>query len=525
MRVIFDAMKRAALAGLLAVGSLMGTTAMAETVFVHPVGNIPPHLNRLLTTDIAASTVAELMMEPLVVQDANYVPQPLLATAWEVNADSTEFRFTIRQGVTFHNGEAMKASDVAFTLRTYLPLAPQTSLLKDYIEEITAPDDTTVVVRLNRPFAPFVAALAGIPIVPESVFGDGQDVLTHPANMAPIGTGPFQLVTYDQGERMIFARNDAYWGTAPEIETMVVPIIPDQNARLLAFEGGDLDFLYGSIVDKASYDRLLADENVIAMPVGGGINTLTVHLNARSGPLADVAVRRALYQAINRDMLAERAYYGHGDVARGPIPASISWAVSPDVDFRSALPFDAAAAGAALDAAGYPVGEDGKRFTLRLAYISGFGVLAEASNVIKANLEEIGVGVDLIGEEFNTWADRSYKNYDFEMSIVFYTSYQDPSLGVARVYICNPDGVFFRNSAGICDEELDAAFARAGEVSDPAERQAAFATAEAGVLDIMHAFPLIDDESQHFGRQDRWDFSASHATTPANWSLVTVAGE
>lgn len=518
-------MKTAAVAGAVFAAVFAGGVAQAETVFVQAMGNIPPHLNRLLTTDIAASQFAEMVMEPLVVQDAEYVPQPLLATSWEVNADSTEFTFHIRQGVKFHNGETMKASDVAFTLRTYLPLAPQTSLLKDYIQEITAPDDATVVVRLNQPFAPFVAALAGIPIVPESVFGDGQDVLTHPANMAPVGTGPFQLVTYDQGERVVLSRFDDYWGTPAAIDTMVLPIISDQNARLLAFEGGDLDFLYGSLVDKASYARMYEMPGVGGYEMGGGVNTLTVHLNARSGPLADVAVRRALYQAISSDMLSERAYYGYGTPARGPIPAAIAWAASPDVDFRTDLPYDPAAAAAALDAGGYPVGADGTRFTLRLAYISSFGVLAESSNVIKANLAEVGVNVDLIGEEFNTWADRSYLTHDFDMSIVFYTSYQDPSLGVARVYICNPDNVFFRNSSGICDEQIDADFARAGAVSDPAERQAAFADAERGVLGVMNAFPLVDDSSVHFGRTDRWDFSTSHLTSPANWSLVTPVAQ
>lgn len=516
-------LKRAALAGAILLGAWQGSAALAEGVLVDPVGSIPPHLNRLLTTDISASVISEPVLETLVVQDADYVPQPMLATSWQANPDSTEFTFAIREGVKFHNGETMTAEDVAWTLKTYLPLAPQTSLLKDYIQDITATDAKTVVVKLNKPFAPFISALAGIPIVPKSVYGDGQDVLTHPANIALVGTGPFRQESYDQGERVTLVRNDDYWGQKPEVDQIIIPIIPDQNARLLAFDGGDIDFLNASLVDKASYSKLLENPAVISILSGGGINTLTMHLNARQGPFADEAVRHALYQAINRDMLVERAYYGYGAAARGPIPANIAWAVSPDVDYRKTLPFDAAAAGAALDAAGYPIKEDGKRFTLRLTTIAGYGVLAEAANVMKANLEEIGVGVDLQNDEFNTWADKTYKNFDFDMSLVFYTSYQDPSLGVARVYICNPDGVYFRNASGICDEQVDADFAKAGAVSDPAERQAAFAAAEAGAAKMLHTFPLVDDPSQHFGRKDRWDFTKSHATTPANWSLVTAA--
>ena len=258
---------------------------------------------------------------------------------------------------------------------------------------------------------------------------------------------------------------------------------------------------------------------------GGGVNTLTVHTNARSGPLADVQVRRALYQAINRDMLAERAYYGFGDPARGPIPAVIGWATDPEVDYREELPFDPQAAAEMLDAAGYPVGADGKRFSLDLVYISGYGVLEAASNVIKANLAEIGVDVSIAGNDFGLWSERTYTQHEFDMSIVFYTSYQDPSIGVARVYICNPDNVLFRNASGICDEEVDAAFAEAGSVPDLDARRAAFAKAESKILDMMHSYPLVDDPALHFGRGDRWDFSAAFENEPANWSLVKRIGQ
>ena len=367
--------------------------------------------------------------------------------------------------------------------------------------------------------------MAGIPIVPRSVFGDGQDVTTHPANLAPVGAGPFKLQEYNQGERIILTRNEEYWGERPEIDTIVMPVIPDQNARILAFEGGDIDFLYASLVDKARYAGLTERDGVFSTRQGGGVNTLTVHTNARSGPLADVQVRRALYQAINRDMLAERAYYGFGDPARGPIPAVIGWATDPEVDYREELPFDPQAAAEMLDAAGYPVGADGKRFSLDLVYISGYGVLEAASNVIKANLAEIGVDVSIAGNDFGLWSERTYTQHEFDMSIVFYTSYQDPSIGVARVYICNPDNVLFRNASGICDEEVDAAFAEAGSVPDLDARRAAFAKAESKILDMMHSYPLVDDPALHFGRGDRWDFSAAFENEPANWSLVKRIGQ
>ena len=494
--------------------------AFAENVLVSPIGNNPPHLNPMLTTDVAASAVSYPVFDTLVVQDANYVAQPRIATSWEANDDATEFTFQIREGVVFHNGEPLTAEDVAFSLETYLPIAPTTSMLKDYIESITAPDAQTVKVVLNQPFAPFVEMMAGVRILPKSVYGDGQDIATHPANMEPVGSGPFRFVAFESGERVILERNDDFWGETPAVDVIVMPLIPDQNARILALEGGDLDFVEASYLDKSSYDRLLASPNLESFTVLGGVNTLTAAVNGREGPLADFAVRKAVYEAINRDMLAERAYYGYGDVGRGAIPAAISWAADESIDFNELMPFDPAAAAEALDAAGYPVGADGTRFTIDLTYPSEYGLLASAGGVIKSNLEDIGIAVNLEGAEFNVWADRTYTSHDFDMSIVFYTSYQDPSVGVARVYVCNPDDVAFRNPAGICDEELDAAFVRAGAVADPEARKAAFGEAEERLMQIMHAYPLIEESARHFGRSDRWDFSEAMATMPADWSLV-----
>lgn len=517
--------KRVILPGMVALVALTSQSAAQENVLVEAIGNNPPHLNRLLTTDIGASIVSYPIFDTLVVQDASYVPQPRLALSWESNADATEYRFKLREDVIFHNGEKMTADDVVFTLSTYIPLAPQASFLKDYLQSIDAEDPTTVVVKLNKPFAPFVEMLAGIPMVPKSVYGDGQDIATHPANIAPVGSGPFRLASYDMGERVTLERFDQYWGQKAEIEQIVLPIIPDQNSRLLAFEGGDIDFMDASLVDKTSYSRLLASDQIVALPSGGGVNTLTVHLNARSGPLEKFEVRKALYQAIDKSMLTERAYYGYGAPSRGAIPAAIAWAASPEVDFNQDLPFDPKAADAALDAAGFPVGADGKRFSLRLAYISEYGVLQAASGIIKSNLAEIGVDVQLIGEEFNVWSKRSYETHDFDMSIVFYTSYQDPSVGVARVYLCNPTNVYFRNSSGICDPELDAAFAEAGATPDRDKRQAAFAAAEKRIGGILNSYPLVDDPASHFGRKDRWDFSKAFATMPPDWSLVTKVAD
>jgi len=168
------------------------------------------------------------------------------------------------------------------------------------------------------------------------------------------------------------------------------------------------------------------------------------------------------------------------------------------------------------------VGADGKRFSLDLGFIAEFGTQAAAAEVIKSNLAEIGVEVNLVGEEFSIWAQRTYKDHKFDLSMVFYTSYEDPSIGVARVYVCNPDDVMFRNASGLCDPAIDADFNTASLTTDREARRAAFASAEKRIEALLHTFPVIEEPSKHFGRQDIWNFEDAHKVYPTNWSLVTA---
>lgn len=496
-----------------------------EKVLVAALGTNPPHFNRNLTTEIGTSVVGQTIYESLVHLDDKFEILPSLATEWEVNADATEYTFTLRDDVTWHDGEAFDSADVKFTFDTYLPLSPASSSFASYVESVEAPDPTTVVVHFNTPFAPFIEAIAGVWILPEHIFGDGQDPVTHPANMEPIGTGPFKFESFTPGDRAVVVRNDDYWQENTDVDRMVFVVMPDSNARLLALQAGEIDYLNSSYTNKSSFATLEQEPDKYAfLPVLGGFSTVTAHINSRNEVLADPAVRQALYQAIDRQAIVDKAYYGYADVTRGPIPAQMEWAVSPDVDFSEMMPFDREAAAAALDAAGYPAGADGTRFTVRIAIPSEYANIIEAANVIKSDFEEIGVGVDLVQEEFGVWTERVYKNHDYDISLIFYTTFEDPSLGITRAYVCNPNNINYRNASGVCDEQLDAAFARAGQSGDRAVRAEAFEEAELRIAELMHTWPVVVDEAKNVARGDRFDFSGVFSVHSPDWSKLRSIG-
>jgi peptide/nickel transport system substrate-binding protein len=509
----------AAVVTLASCGGASSEGSASETL-VTAIGTNPPHFNRWLTTEIGTMLVGQTIYESLVKLDAEYQVEPYLATAWSANESATQYTFELREDVLWSDGEAFTAEDVKFTFDNYIPLSPASSAYAHLIKSVTTPDEHTVVVDFSEPFAPFVEALAGAWILPEHIFGDGQDVATHSANSKPIGTGPYKLESFSSGDRAVVVANDEYWGGDVEVDQIVFKVMPDANARVLALESGDVDYVYGTYVDKAAYERLQADDHFAFMPGLGGVSTVTMHVNTQTEELADPEVRRALYQAIDREGIAEKAYYGYATPARGAIPAEMSWAVDPSIDFSKELPYDPPTAEEHLDSAGLAKSSDGKRFTVRLAYPSEYPTVAAAAGVIKSDLEAVGVGVDLIAEDFQVWTERTFSKNDYDLSLIFYTTFEDPSLGVTRSYICNPDKIPYRNASGLCDDTLDAAFAAAGRTTDREVRAEAFATAERRILELMHTYPIVVEPQFNIGRSDRWEMEEAHRTHPIDWALL-----
>ncbi len=514
-----------ALTGCSSSNSNGGAQADEESVFVAALGTNPPHFNRNLTTEIGTMVVGSTIFESLVSLDDKFELHPKLAAEWSVNPEATEYTFKLRDGVKWHDGEPFTSADVKFTFDTYLPLGPQSSSYAKYIESVETPDDSTVIVKFNTPFAPFVEALASIWIMPEHIFNDGKDIVTHEGNLHPIGTGPYKFESFTPGDRAVVVKNDDYWDGKVDVDRMVFSVMPDANARLLALRAGEIDFIYSSYADKSSFGTLEEEpEKYAFLPSLGGFSTVTAHVNSRNPILADPAVRRALYSAVDRQSIVDKAYYGYAEVTRGPIPAQMEWAVSPDVDFRKEFPFDLEAADKALDAAGYPKDASGKRFSLTLATPSEYTNIIEAANVIKSDFAQLGIDVNLVQEEFGVWTERVYKKHEFDISLIFYTTFEDPSLGITRAYVCNPDNVNYRNASGVCDEELDADFARAGQSGDRADRSAAFKSAEQRIAQLMHTWPVVVDETLSVGRSDRFDFTEAFATHQISWGKLKTAG-
>lgn len=234
------------------------------------------------------------VMETLVDADAEGALRPGLATAWSASDDGLTWTFTLRTGVTFHDGTAMDASAAATALNR--AWAQPGVLKKAPITAIT-PGDGTITITLERPFAALAALLAhstAIIPAPASLDADGVPI-------AAIGTGPFKLETASLPQSLTVVRNDAYWGDAATLEKVTYLASGRAETRALLAESGDADLVF--TLDPSGYARLGSVDAVkaVAVPIP---RVVTLKVNAGHPFLADPRARQALSLAIDRAGIA-----------------------------------------------------------------------------------------------------------------------------------------------------------------------------------------------------------------------------
>jgi peptide/nickel transport system substrate-binding protein len=465
-----------------------GGAAESKTI-IGAVGDNPPHFNRYLATAASTSTIpAGTIYEGLAHLNSDYEPEPWLAESWDIAPDGLTYTFHLRRDVKWHDGQPFTSDDVRFTIEKLMPLHSQLGGVAGRIASIETPDDNTITLKLSQPYAPLLAAFASAWIMPRHIF-TAEEIAKDPANLQPVGTGPYKFEEFRSGERVTLRKNENYWGEVGDIDKIVFAVMPDTTARMLALKSGDINYLYDIYVDKSQLTQL-SEAQFSRYDKLGGQPTRIVFTNTTRPEMSKPEVRRALFQAINRTEIADKALQAGGEASRGPIPSGFKALLNGEVDYNKDLPYDPAAAAAALDKAGYPVGADGKRFTLRFLYESTFSSSADAGALIKANLNAVGVDVQLEGLDSQVFAQKTFTSKEFDLAYMSLDSAEDPDLGVTRIYACNPKNLPYRNPTGLCDPAIDNAFNAAATATTNEKRAEHYAEAERLILAELPSMPI-----------------------------------
>jgi len=287
------------------------------------VGNGPP---RALTSAIAGSYTTGMVSSQLFASplryDENWNPQPYLAKSWEVSKDGQAVTLHLVEGATFHDGRPITSEDVAFSVMAVKKYGPFKTTFAPILK-VDTPDTHTAIIRLKTPYPVILLALSPyfMPILPKHIYGDGQDLNTHPALKRPVGSGPFKFVKHDPGKRLVLERNEHFFIPGrPYLDKIVFNITGDPNEQMVEMERQDAH-LMPYYINLGSLSRLAESGHLRISEKGyrgtGPINWIAFNLLRK--PLNDKRVRQAIAYAVDREFISSYLHGGKSQITTGPI--------------------------------------------------------------------------------------------------------------------------------------------------------------------------------------------------------------
>ncbi len=393
---------------LLAIGAagamtLASVSALAQTPpGVLIVGQIaePKSLDPAAVTAVNDFRILMNVYDGLVrYKDGTLEVEPSLATSWDISDDGLEYTFSLREGVSFHDGSAFDAEAVKFNFdrmldenHPYHDTGPfPLSFFFSAVEDVAVMDASTVKFTLNAPYAPFLSNLAyptGLIVSPAAVMEHGADFGRNAS-----GTGAFTFGEWRSNEAVVVEANADYWGGAPALDAVVFRPITDANTRVAEMLAGGIDMMVE--VPPVSLSSFGADPYVVHEQAGPHVWFLI--LNAKEGPFADKRVRQAANYAINKGAIVNDVLEGTAAIAAGPTPPAFAWAYNESLE---PYPYDPDKARALLAEAG----TEGAELTFYVTE-GGSGMLDPVAmgTAIQADLQAVGLDVKIETYEWNTF--------------------------------------------------------------------------------------------------------------------------
>lgn len=399
--------------------------------------------------------------------------EAMIATEWTSSEDGLVWTIDIRPGMTFHDGTPVDAEAIRWNFDRWLSPEnpyhdPPYGLLSYYlggIVDVTVLDPLKLEITLGSFDATFeariMASYAAI-ISPTAVQEMGNEAF----GQLPVGSGPFQVSSWDKGVRIVLDRYEDYWGEPAYLDQVIIQPIAESAARLTALQQGEVDFVVA--IAPEFIPVIEADPNLQVLQSAGN-HIWWITLNMHEEPMQDVRVRQALNYAIDKQAIVETLLYGAADVTAGPMVPH-SWGKNADVE---PYPYDPDRAKALLSEAGYAEG-----FTTRFwVPESGSGMVAprEIGQVVQAYLADIGVTAEIVTQEWTSYvADWGFEGLDAgnygmgEMSWNFATpdpaEWLEPNLMTDAIAPEAFNGGYYSN------ERVDDLLARASASGDREER-------------------------------------------------------
>ncbi len=363
-------------------------------------------------------------------------PEPKLAESYEFSADGLTLTVTLKDGVVFASGNPMTSEDVAFSINRCKNLKGNPSFIADTIDSIETPDEKTVVFHLTQVDSGILAKLAyqSLSIVDSTVVKENGGLDTEAAvsddtaqdylNNNSAGTGMYVMTSYVPDEQIILEKNANYWDAenASNIDKYILNIQPDANSQMMTLSAGDIDIALNMTDD--TLEELAGDENVnIVNDATKMIGFVMMNMNETyGGPVSDPLVQQAIRKAINysemQDLCGEGTTTPYDIIQVGFMGSKGERPVEyTNIDEAKAL----------LAEAGYA---DGFDIDLTVCDLNMEGILlSDMAQIVKANLAEIGINVNIVSQPWAAGYGDAYRNGTLGFTVMYWgTDYSDPNV-------------------------------------------------------------------------------------------------
>ncbi len=428
---------------------------LSELVTLDPAGS----------NDVPSSDMQQNIFETLVKFNLDMEVEPGLAESWD-DIDDTTWEFKLQEGVTFHDGSEFTADDVKATFERILDedVASPRAFLFEMVTDIEVVDDYTVRFITEYPFAPFPNHLAhkgGSILSTEAIeadyaaMEDGAEPGTSISDN-PIGTGPFVYDDWSSGQYLRLKNNEDYWGEAAKLDSVTWKFVSEDLTRIAELETGESHI--SSPLSPSDVSRIEGTEGLFVNKQES-VSLSYIGFNTQKEPFDDVRVRQAISMAIDKSQIIDGIYDGIGIPAAGPLaPPVFGYA-----EGEAGLEYNVEEAKKLLAEAGY---EDGFSTTI---WTNDNRERVDAATNVQAQLEEIGVDVEVEVLEWGAYLDRT-ANGEHDMNVLGWsTATGDADYGLYALFHSSQHGEP-GNRTFIANDELDKLLDDARRSTDEEER-------------------------------------------------------
>jgi peptide/nickel transport system substrate-binding protein len=401
---------------------------------------------------------------------------PGLAESWEFLSD-TAFKFNLRKGVKFHNGDEMKASDVRYSItRATTNVGAEIRTYSQNVKDVEVLDDYTDILHLKEPDYSFFSTLGhnwAAVISEKATEAAGENYA-----MNPVGTGPFKFVSWQKGDRYVLERFDDYWGPKAKYKTLIVRSVPEPTSRTIELESGGVDIAFPIITNDIK--RVEENEHLTLYRVTQNSTTF-MGFNMSKPPFNDVRVRKAILAALDTEEIQAAVWRGVGKTPRSILPDAVKYSIQSEAPSHKR---DVELAKKLLEEAGVK----DLKFDI---WTNERKERVDMATIIQAQLAEIGITTEIKVLEWGAYLSGLLEKSHGAFILGWANTVTDPNYAIAGLLESSAGN----NYTATNDPKIDELLRKGRSVMDGPEREAIYKELQLYINETVPMLFLQNDES------------------------------